>query len=352
MSYKLIQTRSPFFVKYDTVNETVTLGLKVWTGHITGNKPSDDTYTLTKEASGGASTFEIAELIRDYISHTSVTSSGSVWVEAILNDGINAAETHTFLANEGYTLTTEGIQHADNQLLLDGVLLPLNDDGDARMLQHEGGNCLVPIYCNADTVNDWHYEIDGGSQVAILPATSSTTMVRYVNVPNGSGVLRMSLDGDITKVYFDELECNRYDKLSLLYVNKLGAKVKFPFNLKHTENISTKEETYKRSLVNYSTLGDYSGLHMEKKSIRETRQMMTLNTDWISEYYVKQIEELVLSEYVWLERPSPANNPSRYEPQPVNIKTSKHLKKNHLNDKLINYTLEIEAASEYINTIR
>ena len=120
---------------------------------------------------------------------------------------------------------------------------------------------------------------------------------------------------------------------------------KFPFNLKNTENISTKEDKYKRSLVNYSTLTDHSGLHMEVKSIRETRQMITLNTDWISEYYVKQIEELILSEYVWLERPTG-------NPQPVNVKTSKYLKKNHLNDKLINYTIEIEAAPEYINTIR
>ena len=35
-----------------------------------------------------------------------------------------------------------------------------------------------------------------------------------------------------------------------------------------------------------------------------------------------------------------------------NITTSKLDKKTHINDKLINYSIEVETASNYINTIR
>ena len=69
-----------------------------------------------------------------------------------------------------------------------------------------------------------------------------------------------------------------------------------------------------------------------------------LNSDWIAEYYVSQFEELMLSEYVWLEK--------GYLTLPVNITTSKLDKKTHINDKLINYSIEVETASNYINNIR
>lgn len=345
MSHKLIQTRSPFFVKYDTTETTVTLNLKIWTGDVTTDKPSDNTYTLSKEQSGGASTFEIAELVRDYIYHTSATSSGSVWVEAIIGDGVNSDDTYTFLANEGYTLTTEGVKHAENQTFTNGILLPNDSDGSFRMMALEGGDVVIPVMAQPDNNTDWYYSVDSGANQSILPATTSTTTIRYINVPNGSEIVDFDLDSINYRVYIDYLDCNKYDYNQLLYVNKLGAKVLFPFNLKNMENISFSDHKYSRSLMDYSTLSDTSRLHSTVKQIRSTKQMITLNTDWMNEYYVKQIEELVFSEYVWIQRPTG-------NPQPVNIKTSKHLKKNHLNDKLINYTIEVEAASEYINTTR
>ncbi len=345
MSYKLIQTRSPFFIKYDTVNETVTMNLKIWTGNITGNLPASDSYTLSKEASSGASTFEIAELVRDFIYHTSVTSTGYVWVQATVGDGIGADVVHTFIAAEGYILTSEGIQHAANQSLVDGCLLPVDSDGSYRMTVNKGEGAVIPVIVQPTNVNDWSYSIDSGARQQILAATSSSTIIRYISVPNDTSVVDFDLDGVTFRVYIDTLGCNKYDSNKLLYLNKLGAKVYFPFNLKFADNISSKSTGYTRSLVNYSTLSDYSGLHTKVKSIRETKQMISLNTDWMSEYYVKQIEELLLSEYVWLQK-------AVGNAQPVNITTSKMLKKNHLNDKLINYTVEVEAASEYIQTTR
>ena len=236
-----------------------------------------------------------------------------------------------------------------NQSLIDGCLLPVDSDGSYRMTVNKGEGAVIPVIVQPTNVNDWFYSIKtlttAGSNQQILPVTSSSTVIRYISVPNDTTVVDFSLDGVTFKVYIDTLACNKYDANKLLYLNKLGAKVYFPFNLKFTDNISSTSTGYTRSLINYSTLSDYSGLHTKVKSIKDTKQMISLNTDWLSEYYVQQIEELLLSEYVWLQK-------AVGNAQPVNITTSKMLKKNHLNDKLINYTVEVEAASEYIQTTR
>ena len=56
----------------------------------------------------------------------------------------------------------------------------------------------------------------------------------------------------------------------------------------------------------------------------------------------------MLSEYVWLKLTDVASG----EYFSVNLKDEKIVKKNHLNDKLIQYTFKVETASEYINTVR
>ena len=97
--------------------------------------------------------------------------------------------------------------------------------------------------------------------------------------------------------------------------------------------------------MDYSGLTNGNGLHASRKRITGSKQRFTLNTDWLAEYYVQQLEELVLSEYVWLVKPTG-------NPIPVNVTNSSFSKKTHLNDKLINYTINVETASEYINTVR
>ena len=78
------------------------------------------------------------------------------------------------------------------------------------------------------------------------------------------------------------------------------------------------------------------------------KQEFIINTDYITEDLVPQIEELLLSEYVWL-RTDSIYNGGRFS---VNIKDEMIDKKNNLNDKLIQYTIKLETSAEYINTVR
>jgi hypothetical protein len=59
------------------------------------------------------------------------------------------------------------------------------------------------------------------------------------------------------------------------------------------------------------------------------------------------MEDILLSEYVWIKYESTDGNRWR----PVIVNTSSLLKKTSLNDKLIQYTLEVEEANDIINNI-
>lgn len=599
--YRNINVRSPFFTQKATTGSVVNCEIRLWKGDVVTDLPTNYTYLLSKEPTAGKSTFEVAELARDFLSHNTDLSSGFAWMQIILKDTIVADDTFTYLVSEGYSLSTEGLQSSNVNNLIpsidlqndwyqstitttSGVTSPIGDtsayniltqsgggyisnnsiqnitegsditfsvylkgsgvikllvqenggdyssyffrditlsgtwvryevsgttlvDGNSprivmisqsiinadvwtplltnsedaisydfvglptatinglanssRIMVADGGTNSIPYFSNSDgtiyTVTDYFsdelitnggFDIDtdwinvgqasisegslnfnGGSNsksssfspitgknylvsfevisytsgnisiytgdsgvnlsgninskgyysynytqtatvsnnlnfngnfigsidnisvvevnpdAEVIPVTTtSTTMVKTKLVDDNDTTIDFDFNGDIRKVFVDVLRCSKFDAVNLLYVNKFGFKTKFPFILKSTEKISVESDSFSRSTVDYGALTLNTSSHSSRKRIKDTKQSFVLNSDWISEYYVNQFEELMLSEYVWLEKGSLT--------LPVNITTSKLDKKTHINDKLINYSIEVETASNYINTIR
>ena len=464
-NYRNINVRSPFFTQKATTGSVVNCEIRLWKGDVVTDLPTNYTYLLSKEPTAGKSTFEVAELARDFLSHNTDLSSGFAWMQIILKDTIVADDTFTFLVSEGYSLSTEGLQSTNDTPIYDFVGLPtatINGlANSSRIMVADGGTNSIPYFSNSDgtiyTVTDYFsdelitnggFDIDtdwinvgqasisegslnfnGGSNsksssfspitgknylvsfevisytsgnisiytgdsgvnlsgninskgyysynytqtatvsnnlnfngnfigsidnisvvevnpdAEVIPVTTtSTTMVKTKLVDDNDTTIDFDFNGDIRKVFVDVLRCSKFDAVNLLYVNKFGFKTKFPFILKSTEKISVESDSFSRSTVDYGALTLNTSSHSSRKRIKDTKQSFVLNSDWISEYYVNQFEELMLSEYVWLEKGSLT--------LPVNITTSKLDKKTHINDKLINYSIEVETASNYINTIR
>ena len=65
------------------------------------------------------------------------------------------------------------------------------------------------------------------------------------------------------------------------------------------------------------------------------------------EAYNEVIEDILLSEYVWIKY----NTTDGSKTRPVIVNTSSLTKKTSVNDKLIQYTLEVEEANDIINNI-
>ena len=377
MAYRQINVRSPFYVEKSTSEPVIQLNLRVWRGSPTSSRPTDATYVLEKESVDGKAIFEISELVRDYIVQgDSIYALNTVWVEAEINDfTLAAVTTETYLATEGYTTHTEAVQKTGDAFIDSFVMLPTDMYGNYRLTGAQGETSMCQVMTNATNFTDWevteNYK-DGTTltyQYTPVLVGSSNTIIQTLLLTEDTVSVDFDLDGETATLYHDIFDCNKYNTplpvdsvgytrplyydadlqrpVVLNYVNKYGAKNSFAFTLKHTEEITSTSESFKRNVVNYGSLSTTNVEHASRKLVKAAKQSFTINTDYINEYYVQQLEELILSEYVWASIPHVSSGLI-----PVTITDKKIAKKNHINDRMIQYTFTLEVARDYINTIR
>ena len=377
MAYRQINVRSPFYVEKTTSEPIIQLNLRVWRGGPILERPTDATYTLEKESVDGKAIFEISELVRDYIVQgDSIYALNTVWVEAeVVDFTLAAATTETYLATEGYTTHTEAVQKTGDAFTDSFVMLPTDMYGNYRLTGAQGETSMCQVMTNATNFTDWevteNYK-DGTTltyQYTPVLVGSSNTIIQTLLLTEDTVSVDFDLDGETATLYHDIFDCNKYNTplpvdsvgytrplyydadlqrpVVLNYVNKYGAKNSFAFTLKHTEDITSTSESFKRNVVNYGSLSTTNVEHASRKLVKAAKQSFTINTDYINEYYVQQLEELILSEYVWASIPHVSSGLI-----PVTITDKKIAKKNHINDRMIQYTFTLEVARDYINTIR
>tara|TARA_R110000796_G_scaffold196586_2_gene312996 strand:+ start:2258 stop:3355 length:1098 start_codon:yes stop_codon:yes gene_type:complete len=362
--YRNINVRSPFYVQHPTTELLTLLSIRIWTGDVVTNKPTSYNYILEKEQTGGQSTFEIAELIRDFCSQTSDVSSGTVWVETTLDDNVNTPTVVIYLASEGYSLYNEGIQHNGNSFESDFVALPtisISGLKEHRQITNPDAPTWIPVYVQPQNSTDWKYRfvVNGtpGGYIPFPVETDNDKMFKEVLANPGADSVEFDFNGVSSTVYMDVISETKYNHgqlsssldraVTVQYANKFGARSYMVFELKHTESVEVSSKSFQRNTMDVGNLSNGSGLHASRRRVTGSKQSFTVNTGWINEYHVKQLEELLMSEYVWVKFLHIGNNFL-----PVNLKTQNLAKKNHLNDKLIQYTFKLETASEYMNTVR
>ena len=115
----VINARSPYFIKYTAGSIALTevsLEIRIWNGLKT-SPPTSATYTITKtpleQVANNTITFEISELIRDYL-YTEYYNLAvdAVWVKLdatkTFSDTSTSTETDTLLALDGFGYFEEG----------------------------------------------------------------------------------------------------------------------------------------------------------------------------------------------------------------------------------------------------
>ena len=377
MAYRQINVRSPFYVEKTTSEPVIQLNLRVWRGGPILERPTTATYVLEKESVDGKAIFEISELVRDYIVQgDSIYALNTCWVEAeVVDFTLVAATIETYLATEGYTTHTEAVQKTGDTFLDSFVMLPTDMYGNYRLTGAQGETSMCQVMTNATNYTDWevteNYKDGTTSTYQYTPVLigSSNTIIQTLLLTENTVSVDFDLNGATATLHHDIFDCNKYNTplpvdsvgytrplyydadlqrpVVLNYVNKYGAKNSFAFTLKHTEDITSTSESFKRNVVNYGSLSTTNVEHASRKLVKASKQSFTINTDYINEYYVNQLEELILSEYVWASIPHVSSSLI-----PVTITDKKIAKKNHVNDKLIQYTFTLEVARDYINTIR
>ena len=135
-------------------------------------------------------------------------------------------------------------------------------------------------------------------------------------------------------------EC-KYEPKEVHFVNRYGVEETFWFFKKNVKSITVEKETYRPNIAGSYANGVLS--HQYQDYNVNGREKIVLNTGFVNESFSENIKQLMLSEKVWV-----YNNGIK---RPVNVATSEMELRTHVNDKLINYTMEFEFSNEIINNV-
>lgn len=310
-----ILLRSPYFVTVTTA------------GHLSAQMALtiDGTlrYTILKNATSNRTVFEIASLAKDYFIANYGGTTGStidtVSISYVITtytavDGGGTATAQSAVTHTGYYGYSE---------FWDGV----NQDFDPDDYELTNTGDTQIIYLPENTAG-FAWDMNGGT------ATKATISASATSVTATSGNYTWTI----------QRVCSaKYSPIQMRFINKNGIPQDQYFFLKSVENVNTRSETFKRNIFVQSSSNYDSKSHQTQTFNKTGKKRFTLNTDYLAEAYNAVIEDILLSEYVWIYFNSKWH--------PVTVSTSTLLKKTSVNDKLIQYTIEVEDANDIINNI-
>jgi len=172
-----------------------------------------------------------------------------------------------------------------------------------------------------------HYTIQGSNTAA---GTTMNTYTIQIICPNGEGYNR------------------GYEMVRLAWLNQWGTWDYYTFTMKSTRSVSTKRIPYQQPAGTWNeSRFKISGYKGGKKNFRvNSTEKIKINTDFVTEAEGVWLEELVNSPEVYIINGFQADINNKYITnkyvEPVTITTSNYIRKTKANDKLMQYTFEIE----------
>ena len=138
-----------------------------------------------------------------------------------------------------------------------------------------------------------------------------------------------------------------FEPIRLTWLNQWGAWDYYTFNMKSAKSISTKGSTYQQLKGTWNEsayrIDSFKG---GKKAFRvNATEKISMNTDFVSEADSEWFEELINSPEVYILegfKTDAVNSSLNKYVTPVRLLTSNYTKKTVANDKLMQYTFEVE----------
>ena len=363
------------------------LKLYVYGGDI-NDVPETPQYTLSKTMLSGdtAITFEISELIKDYVeikfdgNYEGIEQTKWVYYEVTrtYDDDTTDSFNEHGIAFRGFGSITDGINpELTKKVMMSNTVVNNYCGYPISIPYYTGDTGTKKIEYKQDTTslkvegqgNASLYTIDQttrlnptASDVVTIDKTASVT----ANSDSSSGVEEIPLDANSVTFTFEDgttrtikVECidecrNTPHRIS--FINKYGAMQDMWFFARRKDSLSSQREQYKKTILNMGSgdasysIGDHQRVYLENQG----REIISMNTGFIHHSYNEVLKELLVSEYVYIHDPrrsSPTNG--RYDlAVPINVVTNSLDIKTQRDDKLINYELQFEMDSEFIQSIR
>ena len=391
-----INVRSPYYVSITATNLiSCKLELFIYQGlqaaggasGASNGRSATPTYTLNSFAVDERCTFEISELVRDFFDNE---FDGDYSTEIFFVDykttntiqtEIGSATSFTQLkAFYGYGFFEDGVQNqvtdvdtstTTSSTINNKALLQSN----TTIVKLDDAPAVIPV--DTSLATRVSYELNGLEvfSKAINSSTNTNAQIEYVTsgvdgadefenrVLQDSGTFESSpcleeFEGDFTLFDFDsiyvdssqgvtkitvksESEC-KFTPLKITFVNKYGVLQDIWFLKRSNESLRTREQEFKKNII---SSGSYNiSKHQNKTLTKNGSESLTLNSGYYPEAYNDVFKEMLLSEDCWIEIES--------QTLPIKISSSSFAYKTQLNDKIINYTIDVEFAFDTINNVR
>ena len=376
-----INVRSPYFVNLATTNLTsAQIEIRIYEGAAATSWLGSPEYTLVSTAVNAKVNFEIAELIKDYITaafnggYLGLAGSGddtTVYVDYRTTETLSSGspvvtDVLGLRGFYGYGFFEDGV----NPQLLQGYLQSnttiLKSDDDALRVPVDNENTTsVAFLSKGEQIYVWTtltgLKIRDQIQYVSTAAKDVDNYRERVETSGGTfednpciqeflrnetiypvdEVIINAVEG-VTVLNIENIEECKYTPYKLTFINKFGAYQDIWFFKNSKLALSTNEERYKSNIL---TNGTYQTYNPQIKVLTKNgKRSLTLNSGFYPESNNKVFEQLFLSEKVWIE----------YEQKTlgVTIESKSFNYKTSVTDGVINYTIDVSFAFDTINNIR
>lgn len=288
----IVRARSPYIIFIDEAGQTSgKLELRIWKYGET--KPTSPTYSFTKSIPSATQTrltFNISPYLKDFISNE--LTNVNTWYcyfecRLFSNDVELTAQKKEGLAVNGYTDFTQGLNYAES-------------------FANRFTNIKRQI--RVGNINKLHYYDSKANRIKEITATNIEETCEPILEPQLAQFI------------------NRYGGLDFIWFFKM-----------RTDSISTESKEYKllQPAMQYdTTIGQNAKYNFNGK------QSIRMNTGFVPENYNELIQDLLLSEKVWINS------------IPAIVKSTGTEFKTQIRNKNINYEIEFEYAFDLINNMQ
>jgi len=342
MAHKIL-TNSPHYVNLTgTGLQSATIEIYLYTGTQTTDRQATPKYTLTSTSVNSNVTFEIAELIKDYIpmDYTGGSyTSNTCWVDYRTKTTV-AGVTGSFssyvqdYACLGYSYFTELANFESEAAHLQS----------SNYLQRLSGTTTYVPYDKNIVTKFRVYTGSGFNETAVTSSVLSGHIIRYVTVTTDITKIEFeNSSSEITTLYVDNVSECKHTPYKLTFINKEGALEDLWMFKKSELSIDIKRKEFQNNQMNAN--GTYTRSNHQFKTIGiESREKMNMNSGFVPEEMNENFKQLLQSELVWLTKLGLT--------LPVVLKKTDMRFQTRLDDKLINYDVEVSFAYNHINTVR
>ena len=295
-------------------------------------------YNIVKNGTvGTVLTFEIAELVRDYLK---VTFNGTYTAQTA---DISFIYRYWSLPNGG------GGGYSSSATTHKGF------EGYGTFM--EGINPTLSTYewlIEKDVIKDGYYFYAPIGVSGVVPVSTNSVLSYTGFDASNPQTISLSTPSGPVLVNIIRVNCSRYgDGNKITFVNKYGALQDLWFFLKSVKTTTSTKETFNANTITISGGNATYSVNAPTKTVfnKSANQKIILSSGYYPEGANPFFEDLMLSKQIWLTQPDPYD-PSTEQVVPVIINTSSFTYKTSLNDKLIEYTMEFDMAFDYINNVR